>query len=375
MSDFEDYAYSPYDDIEDILYDADPAPELADDLAEHAVHSPIYEGEIAGSELQDYFSDWEYYSDDYMDDDPVLLKQNPQAGSPLSRSSRKENDKNGKPKRGKKRKLNETPGKSLADAQDVDLISRCIKGTVWAKPATVGPPCYKEGQQLKVALMKNWREVFAITDSGWGRSQRDINEDESWAKDMSLEDMGLKNVQGQPFEQNGEHQESVYDDNGQDEEEIAGGEIEEDASNESPSTALPVGSDGVSDDELPRKRRRLKPDHPSLSTLSPSTLFDTKNIDASSTDRASLSSRESADKPPDHATANDSHSKPEKPSAVKELSSNDSRKRKALEEVYVEEAGPLKSTASSRAKRVASTNSKSASTAPTSSRRTRNGGN
>src|SRR3954454_17739609 len=95
MSDLEDYAYSPYDDLEDILWDADPNPELADDLAEHALHSPVYLDEIAGYELEEYHSDWEYYSDDYMDDDPTL-------------ENREFVEKDSFQKRGKKRKLVDT---------------------------------------------------------------------------------------------------------------------------------------------------------------------------------------------------------------------------------------------------------------------------
>lgn len=57
MSDDEYYYDSPYEDVYDILYDADPAPELADDLAERAVYSPIWQHTHTG-ELKDYFSDW-----------------------------------------------------------------------------------------------------------------------------------------------------------------------------------------------------------------------------------------------------------------------------------------------------------------------------
>src|ERR1700744_6154107 len=123
MSDIEDYAYSPYDDLEDILYDADPAPELADDLAEHAVHSPVYQDEDAvKNELQEYFSDWNYYSDDYMDDDPSLLRKNPQDGSSPKQSTNLRRS----VKRGKKRKLGETQDTPSSHVDEDQLLTRSI---------------------------------------------------------------------------------------------------------------------------------------------------------------------------------------------------------------------------------------------------------
>ncbi|EXJ78463.1 hypothetical protein A1O1_08863 [Capronia coronata CBS 617.96] len=375
MSDFEDYAYSPYDDFEDLLYDADPAPELADDLAEHAVHSPVWEGEIAGSELQDYFSDWEYYSDDYMDDDPVLLKANPQVGSPPKNPFKRTNDENQRAKRGKKRKLAEATEKPSPDAEDADLITRCIRGTVWAKPTARGPPPYKAGQESRVALMKNWKEAFAITDNGWHRNKSNMNDDESWAKDMSLEDMGLKNVQGPPIAQEREPQEAVSDEGSQDEEDDLQNEMEEVSLEESRSNVLPVGSEGVSGDELPRKRRRIKPDVPSPPRTSSAEVIESEDTQTGST-HTGQSTGKATDKTPSVEEADENRTAPVKTPALNGLNSSRSRKRKAEKDDYNGEAGPLKSTASSRAKRVASTKSKTIPAPapnPRQTRQTRNG--
>ena len=198
MSDLEDYAYSPYDDLEDILYDADPAPELADDLAEHALHSPVYLDEIAGYELQEYHSDWEYYSDDYMDDDPALEKRD----LVEHQTSRK---------RGKKRKLVETNDIPALDLNETKLITRSIKGTVWAKPGRTEPPTHNVGQGDRISLMKNWRQVFSIKDDGWGRRTDAIDNDESWAKDLGLADMGLQPQRQSSFEQGPVQQDDDYD--------------------------------------------------------------------------------------------------------------------------------------------------------------------
>lgn len=198
MSDLEDYAYSPYDDLEDILYDADPAPELADDLAEHALHSPVYLDEIAGYELQEYHSDWEYYSDDYMDDDPALEHRD----LIEHQTSRK---------RGKKRKLVETKDIPALDLNETKLITRSIKGTVWAKPGRTEPPTHTVGQGDRISLMKNWRQVFSIKDGGWGRRTDATDNDESWAKDLGLADMGLQPQRQKSFEQEPVQQDDDYD--------------------------------------------------------------------------------------------------------------------------------------------------------------------
>jgi hypothetical protein len=186
MSDdgYADDGYSQYSDFEDLLYDADPTPDLADDLASHAVHSPIFADE-PGYELSEYHSDWEYYSDDYYDDDPGLLKGNPQEGSPLKSLQ--------PAKRGKKRKLAD-----LDQIPDIDLGERaklrdCIQGTVWAKPAALKDNIFRVGKSEKVALLSDWEVRFgSITVQPPNKSRRpNLLKDESWANNMSLADMGL----------------------------------------------------------------------------------------------------------------------------------------------------------------------------------------
>lgn len=281
MSDIEDYAYSPYDNLEDILYDADPAPELADELADHAIHSPIYHDEdLVKNELDDYFSDWEYYSDDYLDDDPTLLKENPQDGTP---------PKPRKLKRGKKRKLAETQDIPPSHLDEDLLLTRCIKGTIWAKPSELKTPPYTDGQEKKVALMKDWKQAFAVKDNGWRRSTTQGEDDESWAKDMSLADMGLQNLPRQAsFEQETQQAEPEFEEDDEDNLDEAYAEHEDKTLSspedipESPSVNhrhnLPTeendrgGKDYITvvqkssdadETDVPRKKRRIKPALPS----------------------------------------------------------------------------------------------------------------
>lgn len=374
MSDIEDYAYSPYDDIDDLLYDADPAPELADDLAEHSIPSPVYQDEIAGYELQEYHSDWEYYSDDYMDDDPALLRTNPQDGGPTQKAvKRKKKDNIDVSKRGTKRKLSE---KVDVEQSERELLTRCIKGTVWGKPRQQNPPSYNPGQGAKVALMKNWKEIFAITDDGWGRQTDRTDEDESWAKDMSLADMGLENMQGKPLEPDTERQTSDYERENEEEieededvNEHAEDETEEvdtiglasNKKSEPPPGATETVPSHIGDEnneELPRKRRRVDSEG-----------------SVSQSKRSSLLSSIPNERP---LTANTRGKmrevKPRESEAVKaqtpDVTKPDGRrKRKATEEA--EEGGHDRSTASSRAKRVAVTNSRASQNGTSSTRQTR----
>jgi hypothetical protein len=221
MSDdgFAGEAYSPYSDFEDLLYDADPGPDLADDLASHAIHSPVFADE-PGYDILEYHSDWDYYSDDYFDDDPNLLKNNPQDGGPLKPQK--------VAKRGKKRKLAD-----VEDIPELDLGERitlrdCIKGTVWARPAAEKDNIFRGGEEDKVSLLRDWRQRFGTTSEQQpGREKRPrLQEDESWANDMSLADMGLLNERGSRLHENeggvdagdeGEDGDYVDEDEGEDE--------------------------------------------------------------------------------------------------------------------------------------------------------------
>jgi hypothetical protein len=199
-------AYSPYSDYDDIFYDADP--DLADDLAAHTLYSPILE-ETPGGELADYHSDWDYYSDDYFDDDPSILKDNPPDGSPIV-------TKHGAgQRRGKKRKLVD-----VADIPDLDLGERrylkdCMRGTVWAKSIPERDNWFSPGKAPKIALLKDWKNVFgtrSVQDKGINTSK---SKDESWANDLSLSDMGLLNERGKSAGEQGDGAENDEEDDAQ----------------------------------------------------------------------------------------------------------------------------------------------------------------
>ena len=219
MSDdgFVDDTFSPYSDFEDLLYDADPGPDLAEDLASHAVHSPVFADE-PGYELLEHHSDWEYYSDDYYDDDPNILQQNPQDGTPSKRQALE--------KRGKKRKLADIDDIPAIDLGERVKLRDCIQGTVWAQPVVPRNNMFKAGAGEKVALLQDWKQRFRSTPAQTsGKSkQRTSQRDESWANDMSLADMGLLTERSSRIEQPGETNGGGKEDEDEAQEDLEGDE-------------------------------------------------------------------------------------------------------------------------------------------------------
>jgi hypothetical protein len=209
MSDDDYVADSPFDGGDDYYFWDDAASQdVADDLAEHTMPSPVYLEDPA-YEMMGGYSDWEYYSDDYYDDDPNLLKNNPQAGSPpaslklwygQANSSKAQ-------KRGRKRKLVDTeeiPPLSLSGPGLVEIVQNIgqnIVGTTWKvdKPKSEEP--YQQGEAKRVALLKDWRNVFRESQpksdrrsNGMPNSKAAMQDE--WANDLSLADMGLMTATG-----------------------------------------------------------------------------------------------------------------------------------------------------------------------------------
>lgn len=220
-----DYSPPPspnaFDELEDLLYDADPAPDLADELASHALHSPLLYAQDfePGYELQEYFSDWEYYSDDYYDDDPAILRRHPIDGDSPPRKEKADSA------RGKKRKLAERESGNVV-LKERRFLKDTLRGTVWATPVPVRNNVYTSGESEKVALLKDWRERFgtATPHSQTEHSKRPakLPEDESWANDLSLADMGLLPERGTRAEQQADQGDEGDDDAGDEAEEEDG---------------------------------------------------------------------------------------------------------------------------------------------------------
>ncbi|KAK5941942.1 hypothetical protein PMZ80_005893 [Knufia obscura] len=268
MSD-DEYYYDPdYEDFHEMLYDADASPDLADDLAEHAMYSPLWQDNPA-EELRDYFSDWEYYSDDYFDDDPNLLN-----GVAKTGDGQKSGGQLITPaKRGRKRKLSEAREHPKLEKRELAALTACLQGTVWKSRSPEPGVSYQTGVDSPVALQLS-EEIMRSAYSrrrGFGKGR--VKRDESWANDLSLADMGLKaertvSMHEQP-EGDSEEDDVQVDQDAVDDEESFGDEeaVEAEAVLEEPyrvdvqSELAPLDSvvvqEEIDNGRTPRKRRKL----------------------------------------------------------------------------------------------------------------------
>ncbi|KOC08801.1 hypothetical protein AFLA70_180g002200 [Aspergillus flavus AF70] len=162
MSDDEEY-YDEYD--EDIFWIEEPDPEIADDLAATAVYDALF-FEDPSLEVEEYFSDWDDQSDDYYDEDATAVRRQRAMGLWPNKYNIKEiND-----ILTAKQKLSAPDGPIPKETlPETDIAS--FQGTVWKTPHDDNPPrkLYEPGDGEKVALLKNWREVFRSSHPAIGR--------------------------------------------------------------------------------------------------------------------------------------------------------------------------------------------------------------
>ncbi|OJJ48372.1 hypothetical protein ASPZODRAFT_140670 [Penicilliopsis zonata CBS 506.65] len=146
MSDDEDF----YDDEFDEIWIEDVEPGIADDLALTSHFEAGYVDDPA-LEVEDYFSDWDEQSDDYFDDDPTAARKKKYS---LSSGSATGND------------------ARQVHAPKTDTGS--FQSVVWKTSAheDAGMQVHEPGHGDKVALLKNWREVFKNSQPSFNRSWR-----------------------------------------------------------------------------------------------------------------------------------------------------------------------------------------------------------
>lgn len=355
MSDDGYYPGSPYDDLDDLYYDDDVGENLADDLAQHTLPSPIYHEDPA-YEMLEYHSDWEYYSDDYYDDDPALLSGNPQTGSPMKRKVKIDKTQ----PRGKKRKLVDTKDIPELALDDRPALAATVRGTVWAGPKPASPKPYEAGQGQRIALLKDWAQIF-----GSSSPRSTLKRDESWANDLSLEDMGLRKVESRPGKDGAAP--ALGDDDLGEEGEIddVGGQNDMDGDvldrvNGNMETAGQNGEEMMdapdTPEAKPNKRQRLRAPMPSPPPSNNSSNTSTQTIvqDMENTSMAGIDGEEQ-DKPSTGRTKKNVHPDLTKIKQIEPADTNaKTRKRKASPDAEPTETVASNSTASSRAKRVAS---------------------
>ena len=138
-----------------------------DDLAEHTMHSPVLRDNDPSDDLVEYWSDWEYYSDDYYDEVPARNKQNIISSGGESRRTgekRKSIAHNGGRR---KRRRRDSPGDirdmSFDDRAscEADVTRPITPIVVWrSKEDAKNEAVTHHGHGDRVALLKDWRELF-----------------------------------------------------------------------------------------------------------------------------------------------------------------------------------------------------------------------
>ncbi|KAJ5183068.1 hypothetical protein N7492_000684 [Penicillium capsulatum] len=169
MSDDEEY----YEWDEDFLYE-ELVPDLVDELAATSYYeAALYED--PQFDVDEYFSDWEYYSDDYYDDDPTVKRSGMRA---------KASDAATKSRHG--------PASRVTSSLMPDITS--FQGVVWKTPSherdhEIAVQIYEPGNGDKVALLENWREIFKSAQPALDKSRlRKRRTHETLASDASIHD-------------------------------------------------------------------------------------------------------------------------------------------------------------------------------------------
>ncbi|KAL9613183.1 MAG: hypothetical protein Q9167_002260 [Letrouitia subvulpina] len=146
-------------DEEEDLYIEDPYAE-ADDLAEHTMQSPVWINHDPAFDADDIWSDWEYYSDDYYDEQTLKRKRRKigsrdngldSASSTTSKPIMELTD--------------QTPELSLNKIYNKDdLGSVRQRPIVMWKSRAKSPqlPIFDEKDAENIAILKDWRERFKL---------------------------------------------------------------------------------------------------------------------------------------------------------------------------------------------------------------------
>ncbi|KAJ6072342.1 hypothetical protein N7467_010427 [Penicillium canescens] len=150
MSDDEYY----YEYEEDDYQYADEVPELVDDLAASAYHDATGLFLDADSDVEDYFADLEYQSDDYYDNDPTADKGAVrEIGTKNAPATTKHQTKKAQP-----------TAAATKTKSPVVLDIKSFQGVIWKTPSLDRDQdvaiLYEPHTGEQVALLKNWREEF-----------------------------------------------------------------------------------------------------------------------------------------------------------------------------------------------------------------------
>lgn len=141
-------------------------------------------------ETVDTYSDWEYYSDDYYDDDPTIITKHKTNGEPRK-------------KRRKLSSIENIPGLSLGSSivDSSTSTASSFKGVLWRVPVKTDDKIelYEPGKGEQVALLSNWRELFKTpihisngTEAGDSETKGDVTKEVSAVRAKLPERLNLE---------------------------------------------------------------------------------------------------------------------------------------------------------------------------------------
>ncbi|RJE18881.1 hypothetical protein PHISCL_08782 [Aspergillus sclerotialis] len=167
MSDDEEY----YDEYYEEIWIEEPEPGIADDLAKTAHHDPVFIDDPSYYEVADYCSDWDELTDDYFDDEPTILKRQRLMGLEGAGDTPGDpgevND-NTNTQINQKQKQKQKPSNFLDPSSFQSVIWKPADYDAKNKPGKLHPA----GEGEKVALLKNWREIFKQSNPALDRPSR-----------------------------------------------------------------------------------------------------------------------------------------------------------------------------------------------------------
>ena len=138
---------------------------VQDELAESSYYeAALYED--PSIDVQDYLSDWEYYSDDYFDDDPTV-KQSKTVRAKATEPATKT-------RRAKAAPRPNNQASRLQGSLNLDITS--FQGVVWKtasleRDQDIAVEIYEPGAGDKVAFLENWREIFKSAQPALDKSR------------------------------------------------------------------------------------------------------------------------------------------------------------------------------------------------------------
>ncbi|KAL9111152.1 MAG: hypothetical protein Q9227_004415 [Pyrenula ochraceoflavens] len=186
--DFDSDDYDEEDDGDELFWMEDEAIDIADDMAQHSVPSPVFYESPQLDSLEG-FSDWENLSDDYYDDDPSALRTLQNFSKALPRRTTRSLHAKTHSGRSFKTSIQRT---KTSDAPKSRVPK--LEDVLWRSTAPELIEEYTPGQLERVALLKNWRDVFRDSKPRYGTKRQRISTISSTAPTLPRSRKGRQRI-------------------------------------------------------------------------------------------------------------------------------------------------------------------------------------